>query len=174
MAAGPDPKIVNGEREASVRLDHRIAQTDAPFTLGGIDDDGRIWQNWHGAMDEVRIYHPPLNADQIRAFYRPLDQRHELPRIVGAQHELWNADQAMPATTDLQALEGIEFHVGTRSRRRRLQLAARHRHRMAPRKTLRFFRPQQGQGKYRRRTSARTRQRRRRKDLGRGVHNRRR
>jgi len=39
---------VNGERVGSLKLDRPVQFTDAPLTLGGVNDDGMVRQTWHG------------------------------------------------------------------------------------------------------------------------------
>jgi hypothetical protein len=70
---------VNGQREGQVKLIRPIPQTAAPLTFGGVDDNGRIWQNFSGAIDEVSLFDKPLDDDQLASAYRPVVATHQVP-----------------------------------------------------------------------------------------------
>ncbi len=70
---------VNGKREGQVKLMQPIPRTKAPLTFGGIDDNGRIWQNFVGALDEVRLFDRPLSTGEMASSYRRVTETHEIP-----------------------------------------------------------------------------------------------
>ena len=70
---------IDGELAGRVELTQPIAPTDAPLTFGGVDDDGRLRQALHGALDDVRLFERPLDAEQMAALNRPVGDEHELP-----------------------------------------------------------------------------------------------
>ena len=71
---------VNGKLAGQVKLTKPIPQTKAPLTFGGVDDNGRIWQNFAGALDEIRLVDKPLDAKQMAAAYKPVTATHEIPK----------------------------------------------------------------------------------------------
>ncbi len=70
---------VNGQRAGQVELAKQIPQTDAPLTFGGIDDNGRIRQNFVGALDDIHLHDRPLNAKHMAETYRPVLATHKVP-----------------------------------------------------------------------------------------------
>jgi len=77
---------VNGERAGHVTLSHAIPNTKATLTFGGVDDNGRIWQNLFGALDDARLYDQPLSAEQMAALYKPVAATHEIPAFIGSRN----------------------------------------------------------------------------------------
>lgn len=102
---------LNGERQGEAALKRPIAATSAPITLGGIDDNGRLRQQFHGALDEVRIEPRAMSAEEIAASYQPVTSMHDLPKPKVADFPLWDDSQKLAEAKDLPVLEGVEFHV---------------------------------------------------------------
>jgi len=71
---------VNGTLAGQVELTKPIPRTEAPITFGGVDDNGRIWQNLGGALDEIRLFEKPLEAKQLAAAYKPVRATHKIPK----------------------------------------------------------------------------------------------
>ena len=71
---------VNGKRTGQIKLTQPLPQTKAPLTFGGVDDNGRIWQNFFGALDEVRLHDKPLDAEKMAATYTPVTSTHKVPK----------------------------------------------------------------------------------------------
>ena len=63
---------LNGSLAGSADLDHPIRNTPASITLGGVDDNGRIWQTFKGAMDDIRIVDRASSPEKIKALYSPV------------------------------------------------------------------------------------------------------
>jgi len=101
---------VNGKREGTRKLTKPLPQTAAPFTLGGVNDNGRIWQNLFGALDEARFYNRPLSPREITGLYRPVSALHNVPKLT-AGLPLWDATQTLPGVAELPQVAGAEFHV---------------------------------------------------------------
>ena len=104
---------VNGKREGTRKLTKPLPQTAAPFTLGGVNDNGRIWQNLFGALDEARFYNRPLSPKEITGLYRPVAATHKLPARVAQGSEgfpLWGGSN-LPKTSQAEVLKGVQFHV---------------------------------------------------------------
>jgi hypothetical protein len=100
---------MNGKLAGQVKLTKPIPQTKAPLTFGGVDDNGRIWQNFVGALDEIRLFNKPLDAKQMAAAYKPVTATHKFP----AQPKpltLWSGP-ALPRTSEAEVLKGVQFHV---------------------------------------------------------------
>ena len=89
---------VDGRLAGTVALTVPIRETAAPITLGGVDDDGRIWQNFTGALDEVRLVARASDAKEMTDLYQPVSARHELPQTP-LPYELW-AGEAIPDNLD--------------------------------------------------------------------------
>jgi hypothetical protein len=74
---------VDGERAGRVPLSRALANTKAPLTFGGVDDNGRIRQNLVGALDEAQLFNRPLSGEQMAALYEPVTATHEIPKLTG-------------------------------------------------------------------------------------------
>ncbi len=102
-----------GKCGATRKLVKPLPQTAAPFTLGGVNDNGRIWQNLFGALDEARFYDRPLSPKEITGLYRPVAVTHKLPARVAQGSEgfpLWGGSN-LPKTSQAEVLKGVQFHV---------------------------------------------------------------
>ncbi|MDG2385108.1 MAG: exo-alpha-sialidase [Pirellulaceae bacterium] len=112
---------VNGELSGQAKLEKPIPQTKAPLTFGGVDDNGRIWQNFAGAIDEVQLFDRPLVPSELAAAYRAVSTSHEVPTSFGRTIEvmepaidgisLWGDSNAVPKVAELAGVEGTEFFV---------------------------------------------------------------
>jgi len=102
---------LNGKPAGEVALKKPLPSTQAPITLGGVVDEGRLRQQFHGALDEVR-YEPRVHsAEEIAASYHPVTATHELPKPFLADFPLWDDSQKLAEAKDLPLLEGVEFHI---------------------------------------------------------------
>jgi hypothetical protein len=77
---------INGKRGGRVNLNRPIPQTKATLTFGGVDDNGRIWQNLFGALDEAQLFDRSLNPDQMAALYEPVTATHEIPKFASSMN----------------------------------------------------------------------------------------
>jgi len=102
---------LDGKAVGKVTLKQPVAPTPAPITLGGINDNDRLKQQFHGAVDEVRFEPRVLHAEEIAASYRPVSATHEVPKPRTADFPLWDERQKLAEAGDLPVLEGVEFHV---------------------------------------------------------------
>ncbi len=100
---------VNGKMEGEVELTKSVPQTKAPLTFGGVDDNGRIRQNFVGALDEIRLFHKPLDARQMASAYKPVMATHRIPQRPKTIM-LWTGS-ALPKTSEAEVLKGVQFHV---------------------------------------------------------------
>ena len=101
---------VNGKLAGQAKLTKAIPQTKAPLTFGGVDDNGRIWQNFVGALDEIRLFDKPLDAAQVAATYKPVMATHKIPALP-KPFTLWNGP---PIPLDVERIpfaEGIEHRT---------------------------------------------------------------
>ncbi|MBK8038443.1 MAG: exo-alpha-sialidase [Verrucomicrobiaceae bacterium] len=103
--------FLNGKPVGEVKLKKPIPATKASITLGGILDDGRPRQPFHGALDDVRFEPRVMSAKEITASYRPITATHELPKPKTAEFPLWDDSQKLAEAKDLPVLDGVEFHV---------------------------------------------------------------
>ncbi|MGV3660940.1 MAG: exo-alpha-sialidase [Prosthecobacter sp.] len=98
--------FLNGQPIGEVALTKPVAATAAPITLGGLRDDGKLRQPFHGALDEAR-FEPGVTA----MAYQPVTATHTVPQPVKADFPLWDEAQKLLTATELPVLEGVEFHV---------------------------------------------------------------
>ncbi|MDG2224469.1 MAG: exo-alpha-sialidase [Rubripirellula sp.] len=101
---------VNGKLEGRVKLDKPVVQTKAPITFGGVDDNGRIWQNLMGALDQVQLFSQPLDAAQMAAAYQVVPATHSIP----AQPEPFALWTGSPIPSDIEQIpfaKGIEHRT---------------------------------------------------------------
>ncbi len=108
--SGKAALFLNGKLVGEVKLKQPIPATEAPITLGGIFDDGRVRQTFLGALDEVRIESRAMTVEEIAAGYRPVSTTHEIPKAVPGL-PLWDAANPMPKAAELPQAAGAEFHV---------------------------------------------------------------
>ena len=101
---------VNGKSAGSVKLTRSIPHTQAPLTFGGVNDEGRIWQNYFGALDEAQLFERPLSAKEMAALYRPVSVTHKVPAAI-PRRLLWDEGSLLPKTSKAEVLEGVSFHV---------------------------------------------------------------
>ncbi len=100
---------VNGELVGEIQLDQKIIATTAPVTFGGVDDNGRVWQNFTGALDEIRIFESPLDHQSMVEGFRHVDAKHELP-VNPEPVALWSGKQ-VPNSGEIERLKNVDFHV---------------------------------------------------------------
>jgi hypothetical protein len=100
---------VNGKLVGQVKLTKSIPQTKAAITFGGVDDNGRIWQNFVGALDEIHLLDKPLDADKMAALYKPVTTTHKIPALPQI-FTLWGGP-ALPRMSEAEVLKGVQFHV---------------------------------------------------------------
>lgn len=101
---------LNGKPVGEVRLKTPIAATQAPITLGGIGDAGKVRQAFSGALDEFSYQSRAMSAAEIAASYRPVPATHDVPKLAAAW-PLWDDTQTLPKTAELPQVAGAEFHV---------------------------------------------------------------
>ncbi len=101
---------VNGELAGRATLTKPIPRTKASLTFGGVDDNGRIWQNFVGALDDVRFIDRPLDAEQMAASYRPVSATHEIPALP-QPFTLWTGSPFPSDVEQIPFAEGIEHRT---------------------------------------------------------------
>lgn len=103
--------FLNGKPVGDVKLKQSIPAREAPITLGGTFDKGRVRQAFLGALDDVQIEPRAMSAEAIAASFKPVTATHELPKPKTADFPLWDALQKLGEAKDLPVLDGVEFHV---------------------------------------------------------------
>ena len=101
---------LNGSLAGSANLDHPIRSTAASITLGGVDDNGRIWQTFKGAMDDIRMVDRASSPEKIKTLYFPVSFTHDFP-AAAAPFALWSGE---PIPTDVNKIPypaGIQTSV---------------------------------------------------------------
>lgn len=69
---------VNGALEDKIKLTGAIPLTEAPITLGGVNEAAPR-QSFFGAIDEARFFPRPLSAEELAAAYRPISATLPIP-----------------------------------------------------------------------------------------------
>jgi len=101
---------LNGTLAGTVELSQPIPQTKAPLTFGGVDDNGRIWQTFQGALDDVMLFNRPLAANEMSALYSRVTATHQIPDYA-SPFLLWDNTQALPIAADISDLPDVKFRV---------------------------------------------------------------
>lgn len=102
---------INGQESGSIKLDQPIPRTKAPLTFGGVNDNGRIWQNLHGALDEAVLFERALEKNEIATLY----QQHRAGAAVATEHTppkeqvytLWSGEPIPTDLTEIPFVEGM-------------------------------------------------------------------
>jgi len=101
---------VNGMREGQLKLTKPIPQTKASLTFGGVDDNGHIWQNLVGALDEIHLVDKPLDAAQMAATYKPVTATHKIP-APPQPFALWSGPPIPLDVEKIPFAEGVEHRT---------------------------------------------------------------
>ena len=99
---------INGRQEAEGVLGSSVPMTDAPLTIGGVQDGGRVMQTFCGALDEVSLFRGALTPAAIRAMADKQTTPHKIGMVEPVK--AWGGG-AMPKCADIPLLKGVEFHV---------------------------------------------------------------
>lgn len=99
---------LNGQQEAEGLLASSVAATDAPLTIGGVQDGRRTMQEFLGALDEVSLFRGALTPAAIRTLADKPTTPHKIEMIELVK--LWRGG-AVPKTAEIPVLKGVEFHV---------------------------------------------------------------
>lgn len=110
---------VNGQSAGSLKLDRPVPKTKALLTFGGVNDNGRIWQNLLGALDEAILFDRVLSEDEVVGLY----QQHRVAAAAAGAHalpktlkppkppdQLW-VGAALPKASEAEVLKDVRFHV---------------------------------------------------------------
>ncbi|NLS96223.1 MAG: cycloinulo-oligosaccharide fructanotransferase [Planctomycetaceae bacterium] len=100
---------VNGRCEGRADLGSALPRTPAPLTIGAVNDGGRVWQTFFGAIDEVRLYRRALEPAEVAGMYFPVTATHPLP--ADDRFILWQPDRAVPKSAECPFVEGVEYVV---------------------------------------------------------------
>ncbi|MBA2113783.1 exo-alpha-sialidase [Bremerella alba] len=119
---------VNGALAAETDLKHPIPTTDAPLTIGGIDDHGKLRQHFLGAVDEVHFYTRPIEKQEWSELHQQVAISSELQQIAKATQakaakkwahllpvenpvKMWDETQTLRTAESLPVLKEVSFHV---------------------------------------------------------------
>jgi hypothetical protein len=102
--------FVNGILQDEIELSRALPETTAAVTLAGVDDDGRIWQTFWGALDEVKIFSGVKSQAEIIADYQPVNKTLDRP-LAATQHVLWDSKTTLPKVEDLNRVAGSTFRI---------------------------------------------------------------
>ena len=99
---------INGKQEAEGLLASSVAATDAPVSIGGVQDGARVMQTFVGALDEVSLFRGALTPVAIRAFADKQTTPHKIEVV--APVKIWSGG-TVPKSADIPLLKGTEFCV---------------------------------------------------------------
>ncbi|MCB1226309.1 MAG: exo-alpha-sialidase [Verrucomicrobiales bacterium] len=111
VSVGRAELYLNGKRSGEVPLAQPLSTTAASITLGGILDEGRLRQLFHGALDEVVIDSRAWSATEVAETFHPVAATHELPKSKRIDFPLWDETAKLGEAKELPLLKGVEFHV---------------------------------------------------------------
>ncbi|MCL4202268.1 MAG: exo-alpha-sialidase [Pirellulaceae bacterium] len=99
---------VNGRPEGQARLAPSVPATEAPLTIGAVNNGGRLMQMFLGAIDEVSLFRGVLTPAEIRTMADKATSPHkiEIPELV----KIWSGGP-VPNSAEIPVLPGVEFHV---------------------------------------------------------------
>ena len=106
---------VDGRSAGSLMLGRPVPRTEAPLTFGGVNDNGRIWQNLLGALDEAVLINRALADDEIAGLYEQqraaaeVSEIHTPPRT--EVYPLWSGGSIPKDPQDIPFAEGIEHQT---------------------------------------------------------------
>jgi len=106
---------IDGQSAGTLELERPVSQTKAPVTLGGVNDNGRIWQNLVGALDELTLSHRVIDQKGIVELYErdrvaaKDAEKHKLPKK--EIFPLWSGAELPANPEDLPFAEGIEHRT---------------------------------------------------------------
>ncbi len=106
---------VDGKSAGSLDLAGPLARTKAPLTFGGVNDNGRIWQNFLGALDEAVLVDRALTGDEIAARHA----QHRAKAAAAAVHTppknevfpLWSGGAIPSRPEDIPFADGVEHRT---------------------------------------------------------------
>ena len=101
---------LNGKLAGTVELSRPIPSTKAPLTFGGVDDNGRIWQTFMGALDEGMLFDRALKPNEMAALYEPVQATHRLPDYA-KPFPLWDETQSLLVADAIPTLKNVKFRV---------------------------------------------------------------
>jgi len=106
---------INGRSAGSLTLARPLPKTKAPLTFGGVNDNGRIWQNLLGALDEAALFERALSDGEITRLY----EQHRVAAAAAEAHTppkvevfpLWSGGPIPANAEDIPFAEGIEHQT---------------------------------------------------------------
>jgi len=100
---------VNGKLEGEENLATSITATEAPFSLGGVLNDGTPMQLLHGALDETAVWRATLSTEEIAGLADKKPAPHTIPDAA-TPVTIWTGDE-VPKNADIPTLQDVTFHV---------------------------------------------------------------
>lgn len=108
LAKGKAILYVNGKPEAEMKISEPIPDTGAPLIIGGVRSGGRLMQQFHGALDDIRVYRGELPPPQIAALADRKPAPHDVAQF--APVEIWGGPP-LPKAAEIPVLQDVEFSV---------------------------------------------------------------
>jgi len=105
---------MNGLLQGKMNLSKPIPRTEALMTFGAVDDNGRIWQNFHGAMDEVQVFNRALDHEEIKGLYFPVEKTHPLPKVtspINSIYPLWSGEPIPANPNQIPFVKSLEHRT---------------------------------------------------------------
>ena len=102
---------VNSRSAGSLALGRPVPRTKAPLTFGGVNDNGRIWQNLLGALDQAALFDRALTQGEISRLYEARRiaasnaEEHKPPKTT--VYPLWSGGPIPKDPRDIPFAEGV-------------------------------------------------------------------
>ena len=106
---------INGQSAGNLKLDEPLPKTKAPLTFGGVNDNGRIWQNFLGALDEAVLFDRALTQYEIAELYEKhraaaeAAEKHTPPKL--EIYPLWSGEPIPKNPEDIPFAEDLEHQT---------------------------------------------------------------
>lgn len=102
---------LNGRPVGEAALARPLLGNQASITLGGVNDNGRLQQQFFGAVDEARYIPAMLTSAEISSSYQPVSSRHDVPKPLVAKTPLWDEPVTLLKGAELPVVQGARFSV---------------------------------------------------------------
>jgi hypothetical protein len=99
---------IKGKAEEQMEFFGSVVPTAVPLTIGAVRSGGTLMQQFHGALDDIRIYREELTAEQIAVLADRKPAPHDVTQFVPV--EIWDGPP-LPKAAEIPVLQGVEFSV---------------------------------------------------------------
>ena len=101
---------VNGKLAGEGPLASSLTSTDAPLSIGAVQDGDGLRQTFCGAIDDVALYRTALSSEAIYALADKQTIPHPIEIVEPVRTKLWEGD-GPGKSEEIPVLKGVTFHV---------------------------------------------------------------